>query len=196
MQRRRQRQPAETLGLRHLHGRLQNPVRKVRGDGLEKRQRALRPDRRHERRLGLLRLRGQRHGLRRGLRAAGRRDRRQNLGERRPEIHRRTGFGQRLSLFDFGRGRQSLRRRQRGRERRPDGQNLEGRRGGLRLFGEPRRVAGQSRGRLGERRLRRRQPSKRTRARRPSVSTAARSTRRATPAHRPSSGRTAACSTR
>ena len=48
-------------------------------------------------------------------------------------------------LFDFGRGRQSQRRRQRGRERRPDGQNLEGRRG-VTPIGEPCRVAGQSRG--------------------------------------------------
>ena len=149
MQRRRQRQPAETLGLRHLHGRLQTPSGKSVATVWKNGSELYAPDRRHERRLGLLRLRGQRHGLRRGLRAAGRRDRRQNLGERRLEIHRRTGFGQRLSLFDFGRGRQSLRRRQRGRERRPDGQNLEGRHGGLRLFGEPRRVAGQSRGRRG-----------------------------------------------
>lgn len=142
VQRRRQRQAAEALGLRHLHGRLQNPVRKIRSDSLEKRAGTLRPDRRHEQRLGLLRLGRQRHGLHRGLRTAGRRDRRQGLGERRAEIHRCAGFGQRLPLLGLGRERQPLCRRQRGRGRRPDGQNLERRRRGLRLLGEPRRIAG------------------------------------------------------
>lgn len=49
---------------------------------------------------------------------------------------------QRLPLLGLGRERQPLCRRQRGRGRRPDGQNLERRRRGLRLLGEPRRIAG------------------------------------------------------
>lgn len=159
--RRRWRNPADAHGLRHLHRRLQNTGRESRGDGLEKRHGTLHAHRRHERRLGALGLRGRRHGLRGRLRTAARRGRGETMGERHPEIHPRKRRRKLLCLCGHRRPGQCLYSRQRRGRRRPDGQGLEGRHGALRLFGEPRHLAGQGHRRHGQQPICRRQPEQR-----------------------------------
>ena len=158
---RRRSETAETHRLRHLRRRLHDACDEGRRNGLEKRRNTLHAHRRHERRMGLCGLRLGQHCLRRGLRTAGRRNRGQSMGKRHAEIHPGQRQCRFLRLFGFRRERQSLHGRKHTDRRSPDGDRLEKRRRAPRLLGQPGRLAGPVGRRLGQRRLRRRQPAKR-----------------------------------